>query len=69
MTEKNVLIGVVRQLIIGRDGRHRAAIVQMKSSLLTRPVRILYKLELGAELVNLPPITSPPENIDKDDVI
>ena len=69
MTEKNVLIGVVRQLIIGRDGRRRAAIVQMKSSLLTRPVRILYKLELGAELVNLPPITSPPENIDKDDVI
>ena len=69
MTEKNVLIGVVRQLIIGRDGRRRAAIVQMKSSLLTRPVRILYKLGLGAELVNLPPITSPPENIDKDDVI
>lgn len=69
MTEKNVLIGVVRQLIIGRDGRRRAAIVQMKSSLLTRPLRILYKLELGAELVNLPPITSPPENTDKDDVI
>ena len=69
MTEKNVLIGVVRQLIIGRDGRRRAAIVQMKSSLLTRPLRIPYKLELGAELVNLPPITSPPENTDKDDVI
>jgi len=43
--------------------------VQVKSSLLTRPVRKLYKLELCAESVNLPPITSPPENTDKDDMI
>ena len=62
-------MGVVRQLIIGRDGRCRAATVQVKSSLLMRPVRKLYKLELCAESVNLPPITSPPENTDKDDVI
>ena len=65
----NWKMGVVRQLIIGRDGRCRAASVQVKSSLLTRPVRKLYKLELCAESVNLPPITSPPENTDKDDVI
>ena len=41
----------------------------MKSRLLTRPVRKLYKLELCAESVNLQPITSPPENTDKNGVI
>jgi len=56
----NWKMGVVRQLIIGRDGRCHAATVQVKSSLLTRLVRKLYKLELCAESVNLPPITSPP---------
>ena len=65
----NWKMGVVRQLIIGRDGRCRAAIVQVKSGLLTRPVRKLYKLELCAESVNLPPISCAPENADKDDVI
>ena len=65
----NWKMGVVRQLIIGRDGRCRAAIVQVKSGLLTRPVRKLYKLELCAESVNLLPISCAPENADKDDVI
>ena len=41
----------------------------MKSGLLTRPVCKLYKLELCAESVNLPPISCAPENADKDDVI
>ena len=65
----NWKMGVVRQLIIGRDGRCHAAIVQVKSGLLTRPVRKLYKLELCAESVNLPPISCTPENADKDDMI
>ena len=60
-------MGVVRQLILGRDGRCRAATVQGKSGLLTRPIRKLYKLELYAESDNLPPITSPPESTEKDD--
>ena len=65
----NWKMGVVRQLIIGRDGRCRAAIVQVKSGMLTRPVRKLYKLEICAESHNLPPITRLPEDVDKDDEI
>ena len=65
----NWKMGVVRQLIIGRDGRCRAAIVQVKSGMLTRPVRKLYKLEICAESHNLPPITRLPEDADKDDEI
>ena len=41
----------------------------MKASLLTQPFCKLYKLELCAESVNLPLITSPPENTDKDDMM
>ena len=58
----NWKMGVVRQLIIGRDGRCRAAVVQVKSGLLRRPICKLYKLEIYAEADNLPPITSLPEN-------
>ena len=65
----NWKMGVVRQLIIGRDGRCRAAIVQVKSGMLTRPVRKLYKLEICAESDNLPPITRLPEDTDKDDEV
>ena len=59
-------MGVVRQLILGRDGRCRAATVQVKSGLLTRPIRKLYKLELCAEFDNLPPITSSPKSTEQD---
>lgn len=62
----NWKMGVVRQLILGRDGRCRAATVQVKSGLLTRPIRKLYKLELCAESDNLPPITSSPESTEQD---
>jgi len=59
-------MGVVRQLILGRDGRCRVATVQVKSGLLTRPICELYKLELCAESDNLPPITSSPESTEQD---
>ena len=65
----NWKIGVVRQLICGRDGRCRAAVVQVKSGLLRRPIRKLYKLELCAEANNLPPITSSPDNSNKHDAM
>jgi len=42
----NWKMGVVQQLILGRDGRCRAVIVQVKSGLLTQPIHKLYKLEL-----------------------
>ena len=42
-------MGVVRQLILDRDGRCRAAVVQVKSGILKRPIRLLYKLELCTE--------------------
>ena len=45
----NWKMGVVRQLIPGHDGKCRAAVVQVKSGLLRRPIRKLYKLELYAE--------------------
>ena len=61
----NWKMGVVRQLILGRDGGCRAATVQVKSGLLSRPIRKLYKLELCAESDNLPPITSLAESIEK----
>ena len=65
----NWKMGVVQKLVIGRDGRCRAAVVQVKSGLLRRPIRKLYKLEICAETDNLPPITSSPEssNVDDDD--
>ena len=62
-------MGVVRQLIRGRDGRCHAAVVQVKSGLLRRPIREFYKLELSAEADNLPPITSSSENSDEDDAM
>ena len=67
MTERNALRGV--SLVIGRDGRCRVAVVQVKSGLLRRPIYKLYKLEICAETDNLPPITSSPEssNVDDDD--
>ena len=67
-TEKrlNWKMGVVRQLIIGRDGRWKAAVVQVKSWLLRRPICKLYKLEIYAEADNLPPITSVPENSNEE---
>ena len=65
----NWRMGVVRQLIRGRDGRYRAAVVQVKSGLLRRPIRKLYKLELCAEANNLPLITSSPDNSDEDDAM
>lgn len=66
----NWKIGVVQKLIIGRDGRCRAAVVQVKSGLLRRPIRKLYKLEICAETDNLPRITSSPEspNVDDDEM-
>ena len=65
----NWKMGVVQKLVIGRDRRCRAAVVQVKSGLLRRPIRKLYKLEICAETDNLPPITSSPEssNVDDDD--
>ena len=42
--------------------------MQVKSGLM-QPVCKLYKLELCAKSVNLPPISCAPENTDKDDVI
>ena len=39
----------------------------MKSGLLRRPIRKLYKLEICAETDNLPPITSSPESSNNDD--
>lgn len=41
----------------------------MKSGLLKRPIRLLYKLELYTEGDNLPPILSSLENSDEDDAI
>ena len=65
----NWKMGVVQILVIGRDGRCRAAVVQVKSGLLKRPIRKLYKLEICAEPNNLPPITSSREssNVNDDD--
>ena len=65
----NWKMGVVQKLVIGRDGRCRAAVVQVKSGLLRRPIRKLYKLEIYAETDNLPPITSSSESsyVDDDD--
>jgi len=63
----NWKMGVVRQLSLGRDGRCRAVTVQVRSGLLNRPIRKLYKLELCAESDNLPPITSSLESTEKDD--
>ena len=65
----NWKMGVVRQLIRGRDERCRAAAVQVKSGLLRRPIRKLYKLELCTEADNLPPIKSSPKSSDKDDAM
>ena len=62
----NWKMGVVRQLIRGRCGRSRAAVVQVTSGLLRRPIRKFYELELCAEANNPPPITSSPDNSDKD---
>ena len=62
----NWKMGVVRQLILGRDGRCHAAVVQVKSGLLRRPIHLLYRLELCAEGDNLPPVTSSGENSDED---
>ena len=62
----NWKMGVVRQLITSRDGRCRAAVVQVKSSLLRRPICKLYKLEIDAEEENLSPITSLPENANEE---
>lgn len=62
----NWKMAVVRQLIIGRDGRCQAAVVQVKSRLLRRPICKLYKLEIYAEVDNLPPITSLPENSNEE---
>ena len=59
-------MGVVRQLIISRDGRCQAVVVQVKSRLLRRSIFKLYKLEIYAEADNLPPITSLPENSNKE---
>ncbi|KAK2558785.1 hypothetical protein P5673_019000 [Acropora cervicornis] len=56
-----------QKLIIGLDGRCRAAVVQVKSGLLRRPIRKLYKLEICAETDNLPRITSFPESSNVDD--
>ena len=63
----NWKMGVVQKLVIGRDGRCRAAVVQVKSGLLTRPIRKLHRLEICAETDNLPPITSSPESSNVDD--
>ena len=63
----NWRMGVVQKLLIGRDGRCRAAVVQVKSGLLRRPIRKLYKLEICTETDNLPPITSPLESFNVDD--
>ena len=63
----NWKMGVVQKLIIGLDGRCRAAVVQVKSGLLRRPIRKLYKLEICAETDNLPRITSSPESSNVDD--
>ena len=63
----NWRMGVVQKLLIGRDGRCRAAVVRVKSGLLRRPIRKLYKLEICTETDNLPPITSPPESFNVDD--
>ena len=63
----NWMMGVVQKLIIGRDGRCREAVVQVKSGLLRRPIRKLYKLEICAETDNLPRITSSPESSVYDD--
>lgn len=62
----NWKMGVVRQLIIGRDGRCQAAVVQVKSRLLTRSICKLYKLEIYGEADNLPPITSLPKNSNEE---
>ena len=62
----NWKMGDVRQLIIGRDGRYQAAVVQVKSRLLTRSICKLYKLEIYAEADNLPPITSLPKNSNEE---
>ena len=66
----NWKMGVVQQLVVGRDGRCRAAVVKVKSGLLRRPIRKLYKLEICAETDNLPRITSPPvsSNVDDDEM-
>ena len=58
---------VVQKLIIGGDGKCRAAVVQVKSGLLRRPIRKLYKLEICTETDNLPRITSCPESSNVDD--
>jgi len=62
-------MGVVGQLILGRDGKCRAAVFLLKSRLLRRPIRLLYKLELCAAGDNLQPITSSLENSDEDDAM
>ena len=49
--------------------RCRAAVVQVKSGLLRRPIRKLYKLELCAEANSLQPISSFLDNPDKDDAM
>ena len=60
-------MGVVQKLVIGRDGRCRAAFVQVKSGLLRRTTCKLYKLEICAETDNRPPITSSPNSSNVDD--
>ena len=60
-------MGVVRLLVIDRDGRYRGAVVQVKSGVLRRPIRKLCKLEICAGTDNLPPITSSPENSNEGD--
>ena len=62
----NWKMGVVRQLITGRDGICQAAVVQVKSRLLRRSICKLYKLEIYAEADNLPPITSLPKNSNEE---
>ena len=50
----NWKMGVVQKLIIGRNGRCRTAVLQVKSGLFRRPIRKLHKLEICAETDNLP---------------
>ena len=63
----NWKMGVVRKLITGRDGGCRAAVVQVKSGMLRRPIRKMYKLELYTESDDLPPITSSLGNSDEEE--
>ena len=58
-----------RKLIVEHFRFKAAAVVQVKSGVLRRPIRKLYKLELCAEADNLPPITSSPENSDNGDAM